>query len=208
MNHSGERVALLLLTTALEFSCSNPEGVAEFEARLEANITGDVVVHYSGNAIFHTEKAGNDGRPVFGLHSANRDGNIGLPTDGYQAIGFQAFRSLSDVGEHDVATWDLTLADTTKTWVAYVRAVNGEVESYASVSGAIDITRSSHDRLDGDFVVEAVLYCRRSQDPDVLPQDPCDLNNLDPTRGEITVVGDFIAERLKIGTVINDHLTK
>jgi hypothetical protein len=195
MNHSTKKAILPLLSVAFLGSCGDPGGVPDFQPRLEADITGDVVVHYSGNATFYTVSAARDGLPLFELYSKNRQKSPGVFIDeGYERIWFEGWRRRPAVGEHIVSDRGNAFVDTSLTWIGYKRDVVGSKETYSAVSGVFDVTHSSDDRFEGSFAIEAVLYCRYFElgsDPPL--EGPCDPTLLDPTLNTITIVGTFTA---------------
>ena len=189
--------------------------VSEIEDQLQADVTATSVVHdsavhhsvvhYSGDAKFHTESFTRDGLPLFELRSENRP-KVGLPTDGYESIGFEGWRKRPKPGIPAVADRRSSFADTTLTWATYWRALDDSIETYSATSGAITITHSFDELVAGTFAFEGVLYCLMSQDPDVFTTDPCDVMNLDLSRPTISVVGSFVATRFEQPDVINQSL--
>jgi hypothetical protein len=196
MNHSSKKAILSLVVVALVCSCGDPGGVSDFQPRLEADITGDVVVHYSGNATFNTAPAARDGLPLFELYSRNRQKSPGVFIDeGYERIWFESWRRRPAVGEHVVSDRGNAFVDTSLTWIGYKRDLAGFKETYSAVSGIFDVTHSSDNRFEGSFAIEAVLYCRISEDWPTTPpeQGSCDPTILDPALNTITIVGTFTA---------------
>jgi len=188
---------MLLLVSAFLGSCGDPDGVSEFQPRLEADITGDVIVHYSGSATFHTAIAARDGFPLFELVSENRPPTRGTQIDeGYETVWFEGWRERPAVGEHIVSDRKTAFADTSRTWIGYSRDLAQFKENYSAVSGVFDVTHSSDDRFEGNFRIEAVLYCRYfelgSDPPFEGSCDPFVLDDLAPST--ITIVGTFRAQ--------------
>ncbi len=208
------RTAVVSVVGAILVSCNSPSNPS-FEAGLQADITSDIgsdtVVYYSGNAGFHAEAHTpiND-LPLFQLTSRNRDFSPGLRTEGFQSLAFEGWRRRPKEGAHGVSDRASLFTDTSLTWMTYQRALGGYIESYSSTSGTLEITYSSDELIEGTFAFEALLYCRRPQDPDAPREGPCDPHTLDPSRARIRVVGWFVAPRRRYEdwTVINQRLER
>lgn len=204
------RTAVVSVVGAILVSCNSPSNPS-FEGRLQADITSDIgsdiVVRYSGNASFHAEAHTpiND-LPFFQLSSQNRRSSTGLATEGFQSLGLEGWRRIPKEGAHGVSDRSSLYTDTSLTWMTYLRAIDGYIETYSSTSGTIEITYSSDELIEGTFAIEALMYCKRSQDPDAPREGACDPHTLDPSRARIRVVGSFVAPRIYYYTVINERL--
>jgi hypothetical protein len=194
------RMIFILFVVATLVSCDNT-GVPEFHSQLLADVTSDSLVQYVGDARFHTAQTSRNNLPLFQLTSENR-ANRGVPTDGYESLGFEAWRELLEVGTYDVSDRGTVFLDPSPIWMTYLRAADDSIETYSSVSGTLEITFSSYERVDGTFAFDALLYCKRSQDPDAPREDPCDVWDLDPSRSRIAVVGSFVAIRMRYDDTI------
>ncbi len=196
------RTAVVSVVGAILVSCNSPSNPS-FEGGLQADITSDIgsdpVVHYSGNAGFHAEAVTpiNNNLPLFKLTSRNRRFSRGLPTDGFESLAFEGWRRRPKEGAHGVSDRPSVFTDTSLTWMTYQRAIDGDIESYSSTSGTLEITYSSDELIEGTFAFEGLLYCRIPQDPDGPREGPCDPMTLDPSRARIRVVGWFVAPRIR-----------
>ncbi len=180
--------------------------VPEFQARLEANVTGDITVYYEGDAQFNAAYNPNTELPFFELGSENRP-LVGLPTDGYEGIHVSGSRGRPKVGSYPAGIWPSSLGEDGPLWFMYQRAINGKSEQYTSIDGSVEITHSSSSRLEGTFDVRALLFCLRTQGSaaaESIEEGSCYPADLDYALPTIRVVGSFTARRISDhGEVIN-----
>ncbi len=179
-----------VVTAVVLCSCGEPE-LPDLDYRMQAEIAGHVVVEFVGDASFYAAPFG----PVEGLPHFELTGATGLligwPADGYESIAFTAPRERPAVGEHEVST-----RSSSSLWAFYQRGVDGYIEQYSALDGTLDIHHSSNQYIEGTFAFEAVLFCRRPQDPAApIESGSCHPNDLDLSLPRITIVGSVIAKR-------------
>ncbi len=184
-----------LLLSILVGGAACSTDVPDFQARLEADVTGDIIVHYEGDAEF-AAAYNNAGLPRFGLESQNQE-LIGLPTEGFEAVGISGTMDRPREGSYVASRWRLSLVEDGQLWFRYQRAVNGTDEQYSSIGGTVEITYSSSNRLEGTFDIEALLFCRRLQGSvDSFLAGSCHPGELDYSLPTIRVVGSFTARKM------------
>jgi hypothetical protein len=164
----------------------------DISPHLVASITDTTVVQYSGDAAFLISN--HVPTPQFQLLSQTQRRDA-LPKNEFQRIMLTAWGGVPAKGDHEVAAVG---SSSESVWLYYTRATDdGYYEKYMSISGTLTVDYASDDRVIGNFTLDAVLYCRRPQNPDApRGSDPCDPRRLDLTRPHLTIIGSFVGEKV------------
>ena len=190
----------LTVTALVSLSCgsaTSEEGAVV--SQLEANITGNVVWTYHGDAEFRT------GRSHFGGQQFQLN-SVHLDPQSKQTFGLQRFDGSPRVGRYRLAPHDSSLADAGTMTAAYTLYDydNNLFESYTSLSGVLEVTFSSDERVEATFTFTGLRFCASSlvgTGDDVVGSCSPAILDLDAPR--VLIVGSFTATPEKEAEIID-----
>ena len=152
-----------------------------------ATVRGAVEIDYVGTGAFHI---GRDPRSPSTTVLTVRSEGVG-PSEGEELVLYGAV-NLGEVGRYalEAASDTLTAA---RFAAFYVRKVAETYEAYGSVSGEVEITRSTPERIEGSVRITALWYCTTPVRGPGAPQGSCDPRILNPDAPSIVITGSFVA---------------
>lgn len=183
----------VLLVGLLSLSCEGP--VSGGDGWVRASLRGVVEAEYEGTGEFHVDRHPGLDAVFFQMVS---EGN---GSAGEQSFNVLSFGDIPDVGRYPIREAAKVDGDRTGFSATYHRRSDGWSESYASVSGELEITHSSTDRLEGRFRLNTVRYCRSllvSGPGDPLPEGSCTPMRLDLSAPSLELTGSFVAVRVQL----------
>jgi hypothetical protein len=178
------RAAGFLVAVVVLAACNGPTAAGEHWLR--ASVTGVIETEYEGTGVFR----------LGGTRPTGERASFNLQSEGIGSSQGQRLSLLWPGGERpapgvyavtDAAT---SVAEGTP-WVLFRREQPGRSEFYVSVSGEVEIARSSSERVEGSFRLTAVRF--RLVIDGVRVEGSGDPRKIDPYAPAIDVSGSFSA---------------
>lgn len=178
--------SLVLLLASCE--ATGPAGTAP-PSFLRAEITGAVELDYEGSGDFWTGGSSEARQPpTFGINSRGQGSAEGQSfslwrqSEGRPPRGSYALSA----PEYSRERWSDFAA-------VYHREGEERMEAFVARSGAVHITRSDPDRIEGSFEFSGVRYCARSLSGRPWMEGSCTPDDVDPGAPALRISGSFVA---------------
>lgn len=170
-------------------SCDGPLN-SEDAGWVLASLRGVVEEQYQGTGEFHLARPPGF-EPYFWINSDGVGSSIG------RSFGVVVFGGeMLHVGRYPIREPSKVYGESSGATAFYDRPDGQWQEWYAAVSGDLEITHSSRNRLEGRFRLKAVRYCRNPPltGPDgPFPEGSCHVLYLDLSAPSVELTGSFVA---------------